>query len=114
MKLMSRCVVLVTIALAAGCLAKPAPWTPDGLIGDDMGGEVEIRRTDGALDFVATDILGEIENLDVPAETDNLEVVPAPLLVPGPSICPGRSGGWQGTAYRATISWHRNMLMMEE
>jgi len=122
---MSRYVVVATVALSVGCLEKPAPWVPDGVLGDGVGaGEVDVRAADGGPELL-TDV-GEIgpdielpdfdgvAELDVPPDEDVPEVVPTPLLLRGPSVCPGASGAWQGTAYRSTVGWHRNTLMREE
>ena len=55
----------LAVVLLAGCLTKPAPWQPDGLIGVDVVGEVDVRFVDGTSDVQA----------DVPETGSDIDVV---------------------------------------
>jgi len=143
MKALKACMAVLAIGLATGCLEKPAPWVPDGLLPDaaadaetltgdglatgdlaDVGGDVlpvdgEVQGqelSDGAGEAGDTTMAdgSDMVELEVLPDTDAPEVVqPGPLLK-GPSFCPGIGGAWGTRPYRAWVSWHRNVLVKED
>jgi len=120
--------VVVVVALAAGCLEKPSPWVPDGRLPDGVpDGEVLVGDGTVSCDLpdTVTDIWhseGDVDEGDLlendggrhdlaGLDMDIAEIEPGWPVARGAAICPGHGGSWTGRPYRASVTWHGNVLV---
>jgi len=93
---------ILLVVVLAGCLEKPPPCTPDGMVGDG-GAEVDTTGADGTAELATdaiTDAAPEVDEPDVsPADTDvSIPSGIAPTFLPSGIAGTSTGKGWTLTA----------------